>query len=108
MNISNDILNTGLSLSMEFGKNWLQPIDERLLEKFKNLTPTKLKECNKICKEVNQCANDFVFYFPVEGKAELNFVDFEIFKKFMLEKYHWISEANLNQLYSQSCYYAYK
>ncbi len=103
-----DILNYGLELSMDFGENWLQPINERLSSVFPNLSAQKLEECHLICKTVNKMGNRYVQENPVHTGTEITFIAFEAFEKFMLNKYHWVSAKNLKRLYSQICYYAYK
>ncbi len=108
MNLLPEILNYGLDLSMEFGENWLKPINQRLHNKFPNLNSFELEEYNLACKEVNRIANNFVFENPVKNENELNFVDFSVFENFMKQKYYWISIENTKRLYNQSCYYAYK
>ena len=107
-NVSNKILNIGLDFSMEFGENWLKPINKRLQNKFPYLTSDELEECNTICNEVNKTANNFVYENPIKGKPEIQFVDFAEFENFMKQKFDWISIKNLKRLYSQSCYYAFK
>ena len=106
--LSNEILNVGLNFSMEFGKNWLQPINQRLLDKFSQLSSTELEECNNICIEINRIAHNFVFENPVKIKPELKFVDYSEFENFMMKNFDWINKENMKCLYSQSCYYAYK
>ena len=108
MEFNQKIANDGLSFSMEFGQNWLKPINERLSKKYPGLLPVELEQYNKLCKEVNTYANDFIRNNPVQNNEVLIFLPFEKFKKVMLKKYTWINVENLKQLYSQSCYYAWK
>ena len=108
MDFNKEIANDGLNLSMEFGENWLKPINERLSKKYSELLPVELEKYNKLCKDVNTYANDFILNNPVKHNDELIFLPFEKFKKVIHKKYAWINEDNLKQLYSQSCYYAWK
>ena len=108
MEFNQKIANYGLSFSMEFGQNWLKPINERLSEKYPELLPVELEQYNKLCKEVNTYANDFIRNNPTKQNEKLIFLPFEKFKKVIHKKYVWINEDNLKQLYSQSCYYAWK
>ena len=108
INLSVEILNYGLQLSMEFGKNWLKPINERLAIKFPDLNRQQQEECNMICKKVHQIAHNYVIENPVHSNLGIEFVDFYQFRLFILAKYGWLSTTNLQRLYSQSCYYAYK
>lgn len=93
---------------MEFGENWLKPINERLNKKYPQLLPIELEKYNKLCKEVNRFANNFIYNNPVKNNEELTFLPFDEFKKVIQKKYDRINEKNLKRLYSQSCYYAWK
>lgn len=46
-----DVLNSGLDFAMEFGKDWLRPIQERLRAKFSDLTPSELDAYDRACRE---------------------------------------------------------
>jgi len=106
--MSNEILNNGLNLSMEFGENWLKDINERLKIKYPELTISELKKYDKLHRKVNKYAHDFIRKNPIKNGNEINFIEFDKFEDFIKNKYDWIDEKNINQLYSQSCYYALK
>lgn len=108
MYINQEIANYGLNLSMEFGENWLKPINERLNIKYPDLLPIELEEYDKLCKEVNNYSNNFILENPVKNNKEIIFLPFNSFKQDISKKYPWINEENLKRLYSQSCYYAWK
>lgn len=93
---------------MEFGKNWLLPVNERLSELYPELTQKELTNCNEICKKVNESAHRVVYENPVKNGAGIQFMDFGSFKDNILGQYSWVSDENLERLYSQSCYYALK
>lgn len=107
-----EILNDGLDMSMAFGPDWLKPIQERLGKKYPEITEEKLDEYNQICSKARDDGNDFI-YRTLEKMAELKqtitSADLEYqLKTFMTTKYLWISKENLNRLFSQGCYYAWK
>jgi len=108
MKLTNQILNDGLSLSMEFRENWLTDIDNRLKIKYPELTESELRNCDKLCRKINKTAHNFILKNPIKTGNEIDFIDFSKFEEFMKVKYKWIENANLNKLYSQSCYYALK
>ena len=108
MEFSKEILNIALDMSMEFGENWLKPINDRLHKKYPEISSEDLEAINSICKEVNKFANDYVYKSGSVINKEISFVDFKKFKVDILLKYIWISESNLSHLYSQSYYYAMK
>lgn len=108
MDFKKEILNDGLHLSMEFGENWLTPIHDRLSELYPELTTTALADCGKLCRAVNKYAHQLIRNNPVKNGDEIRFMESDEFKEKMKAKYHWIDEENLQRLYSQSCYYAWK
>lgn len=108
MSINQEIANYGLNLSMEFGEDWLKPINDRLAKQYPELLPTELVHYNELCKKVNVYANDFIRNNPVKNNDELIFLPFNEFKNEILQKYNWINEENFKRLYSQSCCYAWR
>jgi len=108
MNFSEEMLNTALEMSMEFGENWLKPIHERINKKYPDISSEDLEKLNSLCKKINQFANNYFYENGSVINDEIKFVDFDKFKNDILSKYNWISKDNLSHLYSQSCYYARK
>ena len=106
-----DILNIGLDFAMEFGKNWLQPIQSRLHNKINYLSDEDLNKYNTICKNVldegvkllYKLCDDIDPKFPVKNDDLFN-----QWKVIIHEKYPWINLKNLNHLYSQANYYSWK
>ncbi len=108
MKLTDEILNYGLRLSMDFGDNWLKPINSRLAEKYPELSKSEALNCDKLCKKINNEAHNFVKQNPVKTENTIGFIDPDGFNSFMLDKFSWIDSENLSKLYSQSCYYARK
>ena len=107
-----EILNSGLSFAMEFGQDWLQPIQERLAKKFSFLSSLELDNYNAICKNAMNVGQEFIFEI-LENLEENNqtIKEKELkqkFADFILSKYNWIDKKNITKLFSQICYYAYK
>ncbi|TLU61282.1 hypothetical protein FE810_14825 [Thalassotalea litorea] len=99
------ILNDGIGFAMEFGRNWLKPIQSRLEKLYPHLTNEELDTFNQSCQEAMFFGHSLVYNFA-EGENKL--MDFEVFTNRILEKHPWFSESKLKRLYSQSCYYTYK
>ena len=93
---------------MEFGENWLQPVNKRLSKIYPGLSDNELAGCNDLCAEVNKDAHRLVYENPVPGGPEIGFMHFELFSTQLLKKFGWINKENRQRLYSQSCYYARK
>ncbi|RAV99240.1 hypothetical protein [Pseudochryseolinea flava] len=58
---ANKILNTGLEFAMEFGPNWLKPIQDRLHASFPSLTTQTLDEYNETCRDVMFKGHEFIY-----------------------------------------------
>jgi hypothetical protein len=107
MSCDNDILNRGLSLALEWGQNWLEPIGIRLSNIYPHLTTEEREAYNKQCKEVAAYGNSLIYELD-EDPFKDNEKCFRLYKVAMLENYPWINEENLSKSFSQSCYYAMK
>jgi hypothetical protein len=101
------ILNVGLDLAMEFGKNWLQPIQQRLAKKFPKLSPAELDEYERACREAMVFGHAQV---PVQWKRAdgQEKTARRLFDEVVLAAHPWITATNLSHLFSQGCYYAAK
>jgi hypothetical protein len=109
MNYDNNILNQGLSLALEWGEQWLEPIQERLGTIYPQLSEKELDDYNSYCKKVASDGNALIFKIVHEDSEDFYGVkNRQLWKKTMLERYPWINEENLSRSYSQSCYYAMK
>lgn len=56
-----EILNIGLDFSMEFGKNWLKPIQKRLSQKIPSISAEDLDKYNNICAKTRDDGNAILF-----------------------------------------------
>jgi hypothetical protein len=107
-----DILNYGLKLAMEFGKNWMKPIQDRLAKQYPFLNQDELNNYNKICREAMDFGHSLI-YDKLSSIADMGetIVEEELFtylKKGITQEYPWLNKRNLNGLYNQSLYYAWK
>ena len=106
------ILNKGLEFALEFGVNWLQPIQERLSKQFPYLKTTDLNNYDKICRAAMKAGHAYIYKMlgsAAEKKKKIKQSDLAIdLKSFLHNTYPWIDDSNLKSIYSQGCYYAYK
>jgi hypothetical protein len=107
-----EILNRGLGFAMEFGKNWLQPINSRLKRVYRKLSDSELEEYNDTCQQVMKWANESI-YRKLEDidRVDKTISEIELEKQFNLELsgvFIWINKTNLKKLFSQTCYYAWR
>ena len=104
--LDQEILNAGLDLAMEWGENWLQPIQDRLAKKYPRLSKTQLDEYNATCQAAMKFGHDYVYELVTQQGADR--VSSEEFERIMLAQYSWVSSGNLSRLFSQGMYYAMK
>jgi hypothetical protein len=106
------ILNSGLDMAMEFGEYFRQPIQSRLSKKYPSLTAEQLDQYNSMCTTAMESGFKFVDSI-LEPLATSNQTISEANLKkhlfhHMKANYPWINKDNLDRLYSQSCYFAFK
>jgi len=91
------ILNAGLNFAT---RAW-GDVRQSLAKRYPKLTPEQLEECNAVC----HAAKDF-------GRAQIGKLDlpkletiyedgFEDFRRLVTAKYPWVSDDNLDRLFSQ-------
>jgi hypothetical protein len=92
---------------MEFGEQWLQPIQTRLAAKFPLLSSAERDEYNAICREAMCFGHEQVVSKIPMAKDDPG-MHYDLFRAAVLAKYPWITQKNLGSLFSQGCYYAMK
>jgi hypothetical protein len=106
------VLNTGLTLAMEFGPNWLQPIPSRLSAIFPELSSEELHACDAICRTAMTDGHAFIMQTLAKSAANKTPIPEQevaaAFQQFLHEKYDWITSDNAKHLFSQGYYYAWK
>ena len=105
--ITPEILNLSLNLALEWGENWLAPIQERLIKEIPTLTLNETNDLNLLAKTVRQDINSFI-YKTLDAKGVETEQLKEILSEYVKEKYSWIDQENFSRLFSQGCYYAWK
>ena len=100
-------LNLGLDFAMEFGENWMRPIQERLSKKHPELSQPELDQHDLVCRQAMNFGHNQLVTCWREAQGRQSEA-FQLFKKELQARYTWISDENLSRLFSQSCYYAYK
>jgi len=101
------ILNTGLAMAMEFGDNWLRPIQERLHARYCQLSESVLNEYNEQCQAAMKFGHLELRHCWRDAHSQKD-AAFQLFRERVCSRYPWISAANLERLFSQGCYYAWK
>ena len=99
------LLNEGLALAMDWGENWLAPIQDRLLQLHPRLRRDELDEINAGCQEAMNFGHRTVYAMVREQGAD---VGPEAFAPALLARHPWVNAENSARLFSQSVYYACK
>jgi len=97
-----DIFNVAVRLSLEWGKNWLAPINKRIRKKYSYLTESDAEKLNARCKEIQRFAWDLCEK-ERDGKMSVGDIN-----KRINEKYPILDSENVSQLVSQNMYYVRK
>ena len=109
LSLDPDILNAGLSLAMEWGEDWLKPIQDRLKIQYPGLSRSQLNAYNKRCQLVIKRGTKQAGSCMKFGKDPQRFEqERDSFYREFRGKYAWISDENLGRIFSQGCYYAMK
>jgi hypothetical protein len=101
------ILNQGMELAMEFGKNWLQPIQGRLGRRHKDLSCAALDEYERVCREALNYGIEQV-KVQMQAAARKEKEAARLLGEVMTGRYPWMTKKTLQHLFSQGCYYAWK
>lgn len=100
--IDNNILNKALSLSLEWGKELLNPIQNRLMHVVPRLSGNDIE---KISEYITGVRDDVFKIYCEHYDPKSQTFGSNIVKK-VAEKYSWINKSNLSHLDSQGKYYA--
>jgi hypothetical protein len=93
---------------MDWGEDWLQPIQDRLAEQVPQLSKQERDDYDRVCRSAMRLGNSkiaCVMPLVIADKSEEAFTEWQ---GAVSAKYAWISRENLGRLFSQSVYYARK
>lgn len=100
-----DLRNEGLALAMEWGKDWLMPIQARLAARHPGLSAAALDELDAVCRSTMRFGHRLVAEFvsaygPDAPRAG--------FAAALRAQHPWVDGENVARLHSQGVYYAMK
>ena len=111
-NSREEILNKGLKYSLEFGKNWMRPINERLSRRFPNLTNAELEEFNRICEQTRNSSLNHMSEILQRITDQQNRVKEKEIKsaitEWMRDQFPWVSSSNIKRIHSTGMYFGWK
>jgi hypothetical protein len=102
------VLNDGLALAMEWGDEWLRPIQERLARAHPELTSDDLDRYDTACRAAMDRGHGLVSELMQRERLAPGDELWRRFRAVSSLRDPWISDDNLGHLYSQGCYYAMK
>lgn len=105
MNLSDTVKNTGLHLAMEWGPDFLKPIQGRLALRYPELSAAELDEANRICQEAMRFGHSEVEKLAVAHQFNVNKAEFALV---MQQAWPWVDASNISGLFNQGMYYAMK
>ena len=101
-NFSVEILNVALAMSLEWGENWLAPINARIVAAYPALSAEDAQTLDLWCKEVSKFA-----YALVEKDYPQNMAgNVGDAMHHVARQYPQLDADNLARLYNQGMYYA--
>lgn len=105
--MQDEILNVGLGLAMEFGENWLQPIQGRLRRLYPALETHEADAYDAACRAAMNAGHRIVSDVLRElgGFHERAY---DLYWARLSASHAWVSIGNAKHLFSQGCYYAMK
>lgn len=99
-------------MAMEFGENWLQPVNSRLKDKFGFLSDEEITLYSSICKDALDDSSSFIIGRLTEIADECETIkdsEFkEEFERYFLQKFNWVNKSNIKRAYSQGMYYSWR
>jgi hypothetical protein len=100
------ILDAGLVLAMEWGEQWLMPIQTRLAQLHPELDAIELELYNEACGSAMRYGHDLVMevMLRTHNEEEWETLWWTEFR----EAFPWASDDAMRHLYSQGRYYAWK
>jgi hypothetical protein len=101
--IERALLNLALGLSLEFGPNWLKPIQPRLQHERPDVTSAQADELDAFARGTRDWAHDLIgrsLGTGVPGETEA--------RRMIVRSLPWIDDATFEHLWSQGVYYALK
>ena len=100
-----DVRNDGLELAMDWGEQWLAPIQDRLHARHPALTRAELDRVDDECRSAMRLGHDTVHGFVRDGRPALLA---ESLAPLLRAQFPWISDENVLRLFRQSLYYTTK
>lgn len=100
-----ELLNEGVALAMNWGEDWLAPINRRLAERHPQLSDSELEELDQTCRQAMTFALETA-HAMLHGGTERP--SSEAFAPVLHARYPWLNQENVARMLNQGLYYAAK
>lgn len=100
-----ELLREGIALAMDWGDDWLSPINTRLRERHRYLRPAELATVNDECQAAMRWGHEIMHDQLRDGAGS---VDAGGFARLIRERHAWVDDETMARLLKQSIYYAAK
>lgn len=97
---SDELLNTALKISTEWGENFQKPIKDRILAIYPDLTATEIDELTTLAREA-----EYYIYSLAESELAGDIAERDIPVK-AIEQFPWLDNYNVSRLTGIGMYYA--
>lgn len=99
------LLNEGLDLAMDWGEDWLAPIQGRLAKRHPDLRRDQLDELDTVCQEAMRFGHETAYdLVRMQGKDATQ----DVFVPLVIARYSWLTSETAARLFNMSMYYAWK
>ena len=105
---SAELKNLALALVMEWGREWLQPIQPRLAEAAPDLDAHQRDALNALAQQAMHAGWSAMQKALRQNAGQSTLPDADAFRRGLGTALAWIDEERLSRLLSQSAYYALK
>lgn len=103
--LRSQVLNDGLRLAMEWGEDFLKPIQKRLSALYPELSQEQLDEYASVCRAAMEYGHGQMY--ELAERSDEDTVR-EEFRLIMALRYPWLDPENLAKLFSQGRYHAWR
>jgi hypothetical protein len=99
------LMNYALDLAQEWGEQWLEPVQRRLMDAYPNMSQTEADYLNDAAQKAMKTGHDLVYLLAENSGKNVKQLAWQ---EMYVKQYPWVDKKNLNHLFSTGMYYAWK
>lgn len=97
--------NQALALAMEWGREWLQPIQARLAATHPHLDASQRDALDALARRTMRAGREALLTLLRDPRGDSELPSIEAFRASLDPRFAWLDAAQRSRLYSQSIYY---